>query len=225
MHIHVIIAGTNIPSNAETFGRAFVAGISEQSPETKLTWTILRNTPLDHFSLDFYNTNHDQGAAFKEIQENILKADGVVIASPIWNFSVPAHLKNLIDRMGSFALDATHSVGQLKGKPFYLLFTGGAPDAAWKFTQRTVSHVPTSIRYFGASVVGQLYEGRCTKGRGIFGLVVDQRPGDLNKAKAKGKGYAQIVEQYAKDGTLPVSHSLLTWFFQLGGKMKRALGM
>ena len=82
------------------------------------------------------------------IEQLVQQSDGVVIASPLWNFSVPGHLKNLIDRMGSFCLDSeSRSLGMLKGKPFYCILTGGTPIAAWYGLQKkTVSHLPVSIR-------------------------------------------------------------------------------
>lgn len=159
------------------------------------------------------------------IKDEILKADGVVIASPIWNFGVPAHLKNLIDRMGTFALDETRSVGTLKGKPFYLMYTGGSPAAAWPLNKRTTSFMDVGLQYFGACIVGHHYEGRCTAGRGVFKEVVSSRPESLKAAKEKGKKFAEIVEIYATEGTLPMKQTITKWVFGLGGRMKKAMGL
>ena len=225
MKILVVLAGTNQPSNAETLAKAFCAGIHDFDAQSTIAWVRLADVEIDHFTLECYDEKHDQGEAMRNIQKEMQSADGVIIASPVWNFSVPGHLKNFIDRCGSFALDATHSVGTLQKKPFYLLFTGGSPDAGWHLTKRTVSHLPVSIRYFGGTVIGQHYEGRCTKGRGQFGLVLDARTDRLELAKSKGEAFGKIVAAYAKDGSLPLTQGLLTTMFRVGGKMKKALGL
>ena len=108
------------------------------------------------------------------MQKHVENASGLVIATPVWNFGVPAHLKNFIDRMGSFALDETRSRGTLNGKPFYIIFTGGAPKPAWTgLMKKTTAFVPEALRYFGATYIGHHFEPKCVKGRGKFGLVVD----------------------------------------------------
>jgi multimeric flavodoxin WrbA len=133
------------------------------------------------------------------------EADGFVFASPVWNFGVPAHLKNFIDRMGSFALDETRSKGTLGGKPFYLIFTGGAPAPAWKtLMQKTTSFVPEALKYFGASYMGHHFEGKCTKGRGKFGLVVDERPDSLEEVRKKGFEFARVVKTFKETGKAPI---------------------
>lgn len=221
MRIAFILAGTNNPSNSEVLGEAFLKGIEG----AEITRLKLSELPLDHFDLSFYEEKTDQGPHFAKIRTAIEQADGVVIASPVWNFSVPAHLKNMIDRIGSFALDSTHSVGTLKGKPFYLVFTGGSPDPGWNFTKRTISHIPAGIRYFRGTIIGMHYEGRATKGRGVFGLVLDQRPEHLAIATKKGAAFGKVVARYAKDGTLPLKQGLITQIFHIGGKLKKKFGL
>ena len=145
-----------------------------------------------------------------KIQKSIQCADGIVIATPIWNFGVPAHLKNFIDRMGSFALDETRSKGTLNGKPFYFIFTGGAPAPAWKgMMRKTTSFVQEGLRYFGASPVGTFFEGKCTLGRGKFGLVVDQRPETLERCRKEAKQFALVVQKYAETGKPPLKQNLI----------------
>lgn len=225
MHILILVAGTNHPSNSEVLARAFIDGIGEFSPTS--TTNILRLDKLNiaHFTIEHYNPATDQGADFNLIKDEILKADGVVIASPVWNFGVPAHLKNLIDRIGAFALDETHSVGQLNGKPFFLIYTGGVPNAGWPLTKRTTSFMDFGLQYFGACVIGHHYEGRATAGKGIFKEVVSSRPESLKTAKEKGKKFAEVVEIYATEGTLPAKQTVMNWFFQMGGKVKKKIGL
>lgn len=170
----------------------------------------LNELKIDHFRLEFYDSAHTQEEDFRTLQRLVEQAHGVVIATPVWNFSVPAHLKNFIDRMGSFALDATHSRGTLEGKPFFLIFTGGSPKAAWKtLMHKTTSFLPQAIKYFGGSVLGHHFEPRCTKGRGKFGLVVDKRPESLERIYQEGIRFACIVARYAADGSLPIRHGMI----------------
>lgn len=142
-------------------------------------------------------------------------AKGLVIATPIWNFSVPAHLKNVVDRMGSFALDTEgRSLGQLKKLPVSFIFTGGAPMIAWRaLMYLTTLHLPEAFKYYGATIMGKHFEPKCTLGRGIFGLVVDQRPGSLSQMRRAGARFAKAAKHYNDQGTLPVGSRLRQQFF------------
>lgn len=208
MEIAVIVAGTNQPSNSETLAESFMEGV--RSVEGTTTKICLRDLDIRHFSLDFYNATCTSGDDFCRIQDLIQRADGIVFASPIWNFSVPAHFKNIIDRMGGFALDAqTHSRPQLNQKPFYFIFTGGAPMAAWKFLMHmTMIHVSEAIKYYGGIVIGRHFEPRCMVNRGTFGFIVDKRPESLRHMREEGKRFAKIVLRRTKTGFLPLRYRL-----------------
>lgn len=204
MQVVIFVAGTNLHSNAKTLAEAFQKGLKQEGISTSLI--RLTDLFINHFSLEYYHPQCSLEDDFCRVQNLIEQADGVVIATPIWNFSVPAHLKNFIDRIGGFALDeATHSKGQLKGKPFYLIFTGGAPRAAWKFMFHvTTMHLPEAIKYYGGVVLGRHYEPRCMEGHGKFGLVVDKRPHSLTLLQKKGAWFARIIFKRAKTGRLPL---------------------
>jgi hypothetical protein len=110
--------------------------------------------------------------------------------------------------------------GTFKGKPFYLMFTGGSPAPAWKgLLKKTTSHVPQAIQYFGGTVTGMFYEGRCTVGKGKFGLVVDARPETHARIRAEAKTFQKIVAAYARDGSLPMKQTLIKTLYALGQKM------
>lgn len=206
----VLIAGNNNPSNCALLASAFTEGARSAVDDVTIDTVKLAALKIEHFRLEFYDPACAQEEDFCTLQHLVEQAHGVVIATPIWNFSVPAHLKNFIDRMGSFALDATHSRGTLKGKPFFLIFTGGSPAAAWTgLMRKTTSFLPQAIRYFGGSVLGQHYEPRCMEGRGKFGLVVDQRPKSLQHMREKGSRFARAVARYALDESLPFRESMV----------------
>lgn len=63
----------------------------------------------------------------EEIRAKMLEADVIVLASPIYFYSMTAQMKTLIDRTYAF-------FSELKGKTFYFLTTCGAPDTAFTET-------------------------------------------------------------------------------------------
>ncbi len=214
MKILLVVAGTNDPSNADTMGEAFAEGVA-QVPGVEIEKVRLKDQTIDHFTLENYKKVCQTKDDFCRVQESIERSCGVVIATPIWNFSVPAHLKNFMDRMGAFALDEeTHSKGQLQGKPFFLIFTGGAPMIAWKaLIYLTTMHVSEAIKYYSGIVLGKHFEPKCMKGKGVFGLVVDKRPESLERMRRKGKKFAEIAKHYKETGRMPTGIRLRYQFF------------
>jgi NAD(P)H-dependent FMN reductase len=212
----VFVAGNNNPSNSEYLADEFIAGMRD-TDRIHAQKVRVADLSLDHFSLKFYESGADQGEDFRRIHGMIDKAKGIVIATPIWNFSVPAHLKNLIDRIGSFGLDpATRTKGMLGGKPVFLIFTGGAGNFAWQsLMNETVSHVRESMKYFGLTVLETHFEPKCVTGDRTFGLVVDKRPEVLAAMKQKGKTFGEIVATFAETGKLPASVEAKSKFYKV----------
>lgn len=201
-----------------------VRGISSL-PNVTTKKIRLKDLQMSHFGLECYGADCPVDD-MEMIRTEMAKAHGVIVATPIWNFSVPAHLKNLIDRMGAFSLDSeSHSLGMLKSKPFFLLYTGGTPAAAWPFMKRTTSHLPVSLQYFGASILGVHFEPRTTLGRGIFGLVVDKRPESLASVSRKGIAFAGNVQEFQRTGRLPLKHRLIQGFVRVAQRMKKKMGL
>ena len=224
MEILLLIAGTNDPSNADVLAHAFAEGM-QQAGDVTIHKHLLRDSALEHFTLKHYEEATEQEPAFLELVNLLQRSSGFVIATPVWNFSVPAHLKNFIDRLGRIGLDAeTHSHGTLGGKPFYLLFTGGSPVAAWTGLMRaTTSHLPQSLQYFGASYIGHHFEGRCMPGRGKFGLVVDSRPESLAAVHKKGREFADTVKKFQQTGVPPARHRIRAFLMRTGERLLKAV--
>ena len=220
MHFLLIVAGTNHPSNADVLADHFGEGLRLVGNST-VEKIRLEDLPLEHFTLKFYEEGADQGENMRKLWGAIEKADGILIASPIWNFSVPSHLKNALDRIGAYAMDKeTRTHGLLKGKPFFFLYTGGAPLPVWKGIMRfTTSHVPESIRYYAGSVIGRHFEGKCMQGQGKFGLVVHERPQSLEKAKRKGQKFAHVVSKFVKLGRPPLRYRFIEWAYDKGKRI------
>lgn len=221
--IAVIVAGNNEPSNSNTMAESLLQGAEAAGAQTEKL--RLKDLRIEHFSLHFYEQDSGADDDYARVQQAIDRASAVVIATPIWNFSVPAHLKNMMDRLGAFALDSqTHSKGQLKGKPFYLIFTGGAPMIAWKaLMYLTTLHLGEAIKYYGGTVLGRHFEPKSLPGRGVFGLVVDQRPASLAKMREQGARLAAIARQYRDTGTLPlrtrVGYQFFSFLYRIGNRI------
>lgn len=133
MKIALLLAGNNQPSNSAYLSELFAAGLRQAYPTAEITTLRLAELDIPHFTLAAYDADHSPTPDTHRLHEVVKNADGIVVASPVWNFSVPAHLKNALDHLGAVCLDqATHSKGQLKNRPCYFLFTGGAPMIAWK---------------------------------------------------------------------------------------------
>lgn len=222
--ITVVVAGTNEPSNSNLLADTMTEAMKTAYPDIVIHKVRLKDLSIGHFNLECYGPSCPIDG-LSHVQSLIEKSDGVIIATPIWNFGVPAHLKNLIDRMGSFALDESRSLGTLEGKPFYLIFTAGMPKAAWPFLRKTVSGVSIAIQYFGGSVLGTFFEGGCTRGRGVFGLVVDKRPATLNRIREKGVIFARNVHTFAQTKSLPLRYRLIKKFVRFSQLTKRKLGL
>lgn len=220
MKLLVITASTNEPSNSAALATAFAEGAHEACT-CDIETLHLTDFPLQQFTIDCYDDRCEFPKEYLELRKMIQWADGVVIATPVWNFGVPAHLKNCIDWMGCFGLDTeTHTKGQLQGKPFYFIFTGGAPKAAWKGLMRfTTMFVRESIRYFGGTVAGKFYEGHCTAGKGKFGLVVDKRPETLAAIRKQGVWFARFIENFMNRGKLPLKYRIIEWGYKKGQRL------
>jgi NAD(P)H-dependent FMN reductase len=213
VRISVFVAGTNDPSNSDVLADAFIRGM-HLVPGIAAEKVRIRDLALAHFTLAHY-ADAEEEPAFQRVRTLVEGAAGIAFFSPVWNFSVPAHCKNLLDRMGAFALDReTRSRGQLNGKPCAFVYTGGAPMIAWKaLMYLTTLHVAEAIKYYGGSVVFRHYEPRCIPGRGRFGLVIDQRPRSLQYMEKMGRRFARIAVHFAEDGSLPIWFRLWQWWF------------
>lgn len=226
--IVIVVAGTNDPSNSNMLADAFIGGVKTVAGVT-FEKIRLKDLSLHHFTLADYNEESCE-PDYLRIRTLLQDASGIVFATPIWNFSVPSHLKNLIDRMGAFALDKeTHSKGQFKGKPFGFIFTGGAPMIAWKaLMYLTTLHLPEAIKYYDGTMMFRHFEPKSLPGRGQFGLVVDKRPASLDRMRALGASFAINASHFAQNGELPLKNRLWhAWFeflYRVGNRLMYPIG-
>lgn len=122
---------------------------------------------IENYKYENRNGPSQNESNFKELTEKIKNADALVIATPTYNFSVPAHLKNFIDRIRFFALDVENRnimnqpIGKLNYLSTYFLVSGGTP--LWAQKLLFFAFPPFWLRgvflYYGAHVLGAIYSG------------------------------------------------------------------
>lgn len=198
-----IIALSCSPSrgrNSDTMLDNFIVGLKEVH-NLEIEKIYLGDVPIDYYSYENSKGPTENEILFKNLLDKIVSADGLVIATPTYNFSVPAHLKNFIDRLRPVALDLSrkNSLGQPVGKlghlRTYFLVSGGTPSWAQKIL--FFAFPPFWLRgvflYFGAKVMGAFYTGniRAFEDKNI-----------LEKCKEKGVKFGQKVIHGVGQGIL-----------------------
>jgi len=105
----------------------------------------------------------------EEVRAKMIDADIIVLASPIYFYTMTAQMKAVIDRTYAF-------YQQLSGKTFYFIITCAAPDVS--YTQAMLA----SLRGFTCCVEG------AKEGGIIFGTNAMER-GDIKKSPALKQAY------------------------------------
>ncbi len=127
----------------------------------------LEDVFIERFKFENSRGPTENEKEFSELVEKIKNSDALVIATPTYNFSVPAQLKNFIDRMRFFALDMdkrnfmNQPVGKLSFLKTYFIVSGGTPNWAQKIL--FFAFPPFWLRgiflYYSAHVLGAYYSG------------------------------------------------------------------
>lgn len=152
--------------NSDTMLDSFIFGINKiEGLEVEKIY--LEEIPIDFYSYQNSKSVQEHETEFQELIKKIQQSDALVIATPTYNFSVPAHLKNFIDRIRFISLDLEkrNIIGQPVGKLDYLstyfLVSGGTPSWAQKIL--FFAFPPFWLRavflYFDANVIGAFYTG------------------------------------------------------------------
>lgn len=203
MKILAISSSTSRGWNSDTMLDHFIRGMESVGE------IYVEKIYLDDINIDLYRFENKNGPLnheieFKKLTDKIKnEIDAIVIATPTYNFSVPAHLKNFIDRIRFFALDFSirNRIGQPVGKlghlKMYFLVSGGTPNWAEKILFFTFP--PFWLRgvflYYGAKVMGAFYSGdvetfknqkilaKCTKRGKKFAITIktNKQKGILEK--------------------------------------------
>lgn len=165
-----IIALSCSPSrkrNSDTMLDYFIAGMNE-IPNIEVEKIYLEDIPINTYNYQNSTGPQENEKLFKELTEKIRSGiSGLVIATPTYNFSVPAHLKNFIDRIRFFALNfkqrntLDQPTGMLGNLKTYFLVSGGTPNWAEKilFFAFPSFWLRGIFLYFNAKVMGAYYSG------------------------------------------------------------------
>ncbi len=199
-----IIALSCSPSrgrNSDTMLDNFILGMKD-IPDIEVEKIYLDDVPIDTYTFENSKAPLPHEVKFMELARKITdEATGLVIATPTYNFSVPAHLKNFIDRIRFFALDFTQKtkLGQPKGQlghlKTYFLVSGGTPR--WAETLLFFTFPAFWLRgvflYFNAKVMGALYSGD---------VKTYENKKILLECRQKGRFYARRLKECRGQGIL-----------------------
>ncbi len=153
--------------NSDTMLDHFLAG-ARSVPGLEVKKIYLEDVLIERYNFQNGTGPGPQEIDFKNLTDELREqARGLVIATPTYNFSVPAHLKNFIDRIRFIALDLKHKnrlgqpTGQLGHLQTFFLVSGGTPT--WAQRILFFAFPPFWLRgvflYFGAQVLGAIYSG------------------------------------------------------------------
>lgn len=192
--IPTILALSCSPSqgrNSDTMLDSFIEGIKAKGG-VMVEKIYLKDIPIEYCCFENRNGPQEHEQAFRELTEKIKHAQGLIIATPTYNFSVPAHLKNFIDRLRFFALDMEHRnklnqpPGMLEYLKTYFIVSGGTP--LWAQRILFFAFPPFWLRsvflYYGSIVYGAFYSGD---------VQTFSNAKILLKCKKEGTRYAQKI--------------------------------
>lgn len=187
--------------NSDTMLDNFILGMREVKG-IEIEKIYLEDIPIDLYRFENSAGPRDHEVEFGKLGQKISnEISGLVISTPTYNFSVPAHLKNFIDRSRYFALDFSkkNKLGQPVGKlghlKTYFLISGGTPNWAEKilFFTFPAFWLRGVFLYFDAKVMGALYSGD---------IKTYQNQKILQKCFKRGKKYANDDLYRKKQGIL-----------------------
>lgn len=187
--------------NSDTMLDYFISGMKEIEG-IQVEKIYLQDIPIDFYTYENSKAPQDHEQKFKELTEKINnEISGLVLATPTYNFSVPAHLKNFIDRIRFISLDLTKKnklgqpVGMLGHLKTYFLVSGGTPNWAEHilFFAFPSFWLRSVFLYFNAKVMGAFYSGD---------IQTFKNSKILKKCFKKGKKYAQKIKNQEGQGIL-----------------------
>lgn len=154
--------------NSDTMLDSFIVGVKKYAGEN----VIVDKIYLDEVKIEHYRYENSKGPQkgeekFADLTKKMSVYDGLIISTPTYNFSVPAHLKNFLDRIRFVALDLKtkdffgQPQGLLKNLHCYFLISGGTPVWAQKilFFAFPAFWLRAVFLYFGAKVFDAFYTG------------------------------------------------------------------
>jgi len=117
---------------------------------------------LVDYQLDYFNYEGEYGEEdkFLDIIDEVIESDMVVLAAPIYWYTMPARMKTFFDRITN--LFSTERYNKLKGKKIVLLFTHGSPC----YNESYVESYKATCDYIGLSFMGY-FQSQGTRDGGV----------------------------------------------------------
>jgi len=169
--IKKIVAISSSPSkgrNSDSMLDNFILGINNSGKDdVTVEKFYLEDVHFDHYQYENRFGPTENEPDFAVLADKMKEADGIVIATPTYNFSVPARLKNLIDRIRFIALDLDKKniLGQPSGKfkkhRMFFIVSGGSPNYIQKilFFLFPIFWLRTVFMYYGSFKINSFYSG------------------------------------------------------------------
>ncbi len=155
---YLVFAGsTRTGGLHQELARLAAASIERQGDEA--TIVDLRDYPMPIYDGDFEAANGLPEAA-RKLKKLFAEHDGLVIASPEYNGSFPALVKNVVDWLTRAEPGERHSQA-FRGKPVTLIATSPGPGGG----KRGLRHLRELLEMIGARVVHEIVipSGRITE--------------------------------------------------------------
>jgi multimeric flavodoxin WrbA len=140
-----ICGSPRVGGNSEATFRKIIKGCSEFAEVEQLLLS------QEHFQLcdgclTCETTYQCHFADIHHVHKTISEADAVIITTPVYFDSIPAVLKNLLDRMNPLC-------EQLKGKQAYIITVGQADETSWMWA---TNYLENYFSILEIEVIGKL---------------------------------------------------------------------
>lgn len=177
MNILVLSGSPHKNGSTAVLADAFIKGAQEAGHAVTRVDTAFVNVHPCMACEHCHQQENEGSCIFKDdmagILESLLKADAVVLISPIWYYSLNTHLRKLIDRF--YAKDAA-----LHGKKKALLITAMG-DTSEHTADGAVATFKGMCGWLEWENAGMLNVSNCY-------TAAELKPEDIEKAEALGKG-------------------------------------
>ena len=194
--IIALASSPNKGGNSDTLLDEFIAGIKESHQKLTVEKLYVCDIPSHFFDHGHKAVDQQEEPEFFELCEKVRQADGLVIATPTFNFNVPSKLKNFIDRIGYFALDYQkinrlgQPTGQLTKLRTFTIVTGGTPNLHryFLFFLFPGFWLRAIMAYYGCLKYQTRYAGGLT-----FRNPAKAKPALLAQFKRLGRNFAEKI--------------------------------
>jgi FMN-dependent NADH-azoreductase len=206
LHIDTSLNGENSVSRA--VAASFREGWEAQHPGATVIYRDLAAAPLPHLGADAYQAgfvapgeqNPEQRAAFalrEELVQELEQADAVLLGAPLYNYSVPSHLKAWLDHV--VVMGRTSGVEQptTAGTPVTVVtsrggsYRPGTPQEGHDFAVPYLRHVLGTLGLEPEFIVAELTLARVVPAMAdLIELADASRAQAHEEATAKGRALA-----------------------------------